>query len=122
MALCLIGAGETVRIAVTVFSLSWIHTVEKIPWQETWLVEPDALVLAQARIKGSGAGMEPPDDAKLIDGWYVWAPASPRRSEVVLRNRAGIDDWRLCAENIACLPVHEILGRQTDRITLKACP
>ncbi|MEZ5450817.1 MAG: DUF1850 domain-containing protein [Thiolinea sp.] len=32
------------------------------------------LQLLQARVKGSGAGMEPGDDAVLKDGWWVWQP------------------------------------------------
>jgi len=29
----------------------------------------------QARVKGFGAGMEPPAGARLVDGWFQWRPA-----------------------------------------------
>ena len=32
----------------------------------------------QARVKGSGAGMEPPPEARLVDGWFQWQPNGRR--------------------------------------------
>lgn len=121
MALCVIGAGETTRIAATLFSLSWIHSVEKIPWQEYWQIAPGALVVTEARIKGSGAGMEPPADAALIDGWYVWRPTDPVRTEIVLRNVPNISPWTICFDGGRCSTFEALLGREADPITLKPC-
>lgn len=120
MALCLIGAGETVRLAVTVFSLSWMHTVEKVPWEESWRVEPTQLVLTEARVKGSGAGMEPPPNARHEDGWYVWAPENPTRTEIVLR-MIDFAPWTFCAQDTPCRPLTAVFGRAADPITLKPC-
>jgi hypothetical protein len=36
------------------------------------------LELVQARVKGSGAGMEPPPEARLVDGWFQWQPRGRR--------------------------------------------
>jgi len=121
MALCVIGAGEAVRIAAVAFSLSWTHSVEKIPWQEQWRIEPDALVLTEARVKGSGAGMEPPPDAKLVGGWFVWRPVDPKRSEIVLRAVPSISPWTICIEGRACSHLDALLGRAADPVTLKPC-
>jgi hypothetical protein len=120
VALCLIGAGETVRLAVTAFSLSWMHTVEKVPWMESWRVEPTQLVLTEARVKGSGAGMEPPPNARHEDGWYVWEPSNPERSEIVLR-MTGFARWTFCADGIACRPLNALFGRDADPVTVKPC-
>jgi len=120
VALCLIGAGETVRIAATMFSLSWVHSVEKIPWQEYWRVDRAALVLTEVRIKGSGAGMEPPPDARHEAGWYVWTPRNGERAEIVLR----ITDfglWNFCADSDPCRPLHSVFSGEADPITLKPC-
>jgi len=120
VALCLIGVGETVRIAATMFSLSWVHSVEKIPWQEYWRVERAALVLTEVRIKGSGAGMEPPPDARREDGWYVWTPQNGERAEIVLRI-TDFGQWTFCADSDPCRPLQTVFGREADPITLKPC-
>lgn len=121
MALCIAGAGLAARLLASTFTLTWTHTVEKIPWEETWRIEPAALVLTQARIKGSGAGMEPPDGAKHIDGWYVWTPENPRRDKIVLRNRTGIGDWTLCLDGKTCAPLERFLGSLADPTVLTPC-
>ena len=59
------------RSAHPAFTLAWNHTIEKIRWEEDYRVTPDGLLLGEARVKGSGAGMEIPDDAELRDGaWH----------------------------------------------------
>lgn len=121
-ALCLAGGGSLVKLAVTSFTLVWLHTIEKVPWEEDWRVEADRLVLTEARIKGSGAGMEPPPEARLEDGSYRWSPADGGRSEVILRRspvpEAG--DWTLCAAG-ACRPLGAILPAEADPVTLYPC-
>ena len=121
MALCLMGAGLTVHLAVASFTLGWTHTIERVPWEEDWRVEPQALVLIQSRIKGSGAGMEPPPQARLVDGWYAWAPDNPSRVEIVLRRAAGVADWRLCAPELGCRTLGALLGVEADPVTLAPC-
>ncbi|ODN68631.1 DUF1850 domain-containing protein [Methylobrevis pamukkalensis] len=121
--LCIAGAGVTVRIAATVFTLAWTHTIEKVPWEEDWRIEGHRLMLTQSRIKGSGAGMEPPPDARLEDGFYRWAPADPYRTEVILR-RAPVEiagDWRLCVDG-ACRRLGEIVPVEADPVRLSVCP
>lgn len=120
MALCIIGAGETARIAATLFSLSWMHSVEKVPWEEQWRVEQDKLVVVQARVKGSGAGMEPPPHARLEGGWYVWTPTDGERREIVLR-QTEFGAWTFCATGAPCAPLTSLLPRAADPITLRPC-
>ena len=119
MALCVAGAGLVVQLAVQSFTLGWMHTIEKVPWEESWRVEPTQLVITEARIKGSGAGMEPPPDARLDHGWYVWAPSNNTRKEIVLR-LSGIGTWTFCADG-KCRPIQDVLGREADPISLTPC-
>ena len=65
--LCL-GLAGVVWAVHPAFTLAWNHTIEKIRWEEDYRVTPDGLLLGEARVKGSGAGMEIPDDAGLRDG------------------------------------------------------
>jgi hypothetical protein len=126
MALCLAAAGITLQLAATTFTLGWSHTVEHLPWREEWRVEGGRLVLETVRIKGSGAGMEPPAEARLVDGWYVWHPHDDTRADIVLRRAAdpegAIGDWRLCAGDDPCVALGALVGAEADPVTLYACP
>ncbi len=119
--LCLAGAGLVVHLAVNAFTLGWTHTIEKIPWEEDWRVDPDALVLTQSRIKGSGAGMDPPPNAKLVDGWFAWVPENPSRTQIILRRETGIADWKFCPEGKDCRPLGSVLGVDADPVILRPC-
>lgn len=110
MGLCLATAGVVKSLAVASFMLSWTHSVEKTEWQEDWRVTPQGLEIVEARVKGSGAGMEPPPDARLIDGWFRWKPHLPLLPEVVLGNSGVAGEWRLCTEG-KCQDLSAILGR-----------
>ncbi|MFI0842763.1 DUF1850 domain-containing protein [Mesorhizobium sp. IMUNJ 23232] len=97
MMLCLLAAGKTTVLAASAFTLSWTHSVEKTRWEEDWRVTPAGLEIVEARVKGSGAGMEPPADAVLKDGWWVYAPKLPPRDRIVLAaSGATPSGWTLC--------------------------
>ncbi|HMA13557.1 MAG TPA: DUF1850 domain-containing protein, partial [Kiloniellaceae bacterium] len=75
----------------------WTHSVEKTAWQESWALTPEGLVLTEARVKGSGAGMDPGEGAREIDGWWVWQPKAPPVPELVLASSgATASGWQLC--------------------------
>jgi hypothetical protein len=114
--LCIAAAGVAIHVAASAFSLSWTHTIEKTLWHEEWRVEDDRLLLARARIEGSGAGMEPPPEAQREDGFYVWEPGIAR-SEIVLRREPHAGDWRVCAAE-RCAALGEWLGSEAEPVTL----
>jgi len=117
MSLCVSGA-EALRLAVTAFTLSWTHSVEHARWEEAWRVTPAGLELVEARVRGSGAGMEPPPDARLVDGWWVYAPHAPPQPTLVLAaSGATGEGWRLCAAG-AC---RELGTGRGDPLTLAFC-
>jgi hypothetical protein len=122
MSLCLISAGVTKALALTAFTLVWTHSIEKTDWQEDWRVTPLGLELVEARVKGSGAGMEPPPDARLIDGWFQWRPKRAPMPQVVLGNSSLAGEWRLCTGG-NCRTLSAILGHPVGvRITtMRAC-
>jgi hypothetical protein len=97
MSLCILAAGKTVTLAVAAFTLSWTHSVERTRWEEDWRVTPSGLQVVEARIKGSGAGMEPPQGAVLRQEWWTYAPAvAPQRRLVLAASGATGDGWTLC--------------------------
>jgi hypothetical protein len=95
--LCVLAAGVLMNWSASTFTLSWTHSVEKTAWQESWMIEGDALILQQARVKGSGAGMDPGEGARLLDGWWVWQPSLPPVPSLMLSaSGATISPWTLC--------------------------
>jgi hypothetical protein len=122
VSLCLISAGVTKTLALAAFTLVWTHTSEKTDWQEDWRVTPLGLELVEARVKGSGAGMEPPPDARLIDGWFQWRLRRAPMPQVVLGNSGLAGEWRLCTGG-NCRTLSAILGHPVGvRITtMRAC-
>lgn len=121
LSLCLASGGVVKALSVAAFTLAWTHSIEKTAWQEDWQVTPAGLTLLQARIKGTGAGMEPPPEARLVDGWYVWHPADPQRREIVLRREPVAGDWTFCAPDVPCAPLGKLLPQDADPVTIKPC-
>ncbi|MER8386659.1 DUF1850 domain-containing protein [Mesorhizobium sp. M0166] len=118
MSLCIVAAGKTVTLAVAAFTLSWVHSVEKTQWQEDWKVLPSGLELVEARIKGSGAGMEPPQGSVLRNGWWVYAPkVGPQRRLVLAASGATGQGWTLCTAR-DCRELAKLAG---GTISLEPC-
>ena len=122
LSLCLASAGIVKALSITAFTLAWTHSIEKVEWQEDWRITPSGLELLQARVKGSGAGMEPPPEARLVDGWFQWRPKRPAMPQVVLGNSGAAGEWRLCA-NGDCRTLSDILGHPigANVTTMSAC-
>ena len=99
MSLCVLAGGKAVVMAVSAFTLSWTHSVEKIVWQEDWRVTPAGLELVEARVKGSGAGMEPPEGAVLKEGWWIYSPrVAPVPRLALAASGATVSGWSICNE------------------------
>jgi hypothetical protein len=122
LSLCLASAGVVKALSIAAFTLVWTHSVEKIDWQEDWRLTPLGLELVQARVKGSGAGMEPAPEASLVDGWFQWAPKRAPLPELVLGNSGAAGEWRLCSGG-NCRTLSEIFGHPlgANATTMRAC-
>lgn len=118
-ALCLMGGGAVLRLAVAAFTLAWSHTVEHTRWEEDWQVRPGALRLDTARVEGSGAGMEPGVDARQVGNMWVWHPGI-ELDALLLRRSPGVEDWSLCIAG-ACQTLGDLLPPQADPARLAAC-
>jgi hypothetical protein len=110
LSLCLLSAGVVKTLALAAFTLAWTHSVEKTDWQEDWRITARGLELVQARVKGFGAGMEPPAEARLVDGWFQWQPKRAALPQLVLGNSGAAGEWRICAEG-HCRTLSEIFER-----------
>ena len=118
MSLCILAAGKVTVLAVSAFTLSWSHSVEKTRWEEDWRITPAGLEIVEARVKGSGAGMEPPQDAVLKDGWWVYRPTVGARPTVTLAASGATGaGWTLCSDQ-ACMELGAEAGAAVE---LSAC-
>lgn len=120
--LCLSAGAVTIALALQTFTLAWTHSIEKIEWQEDWRVATDVLIIDEARIRGSGSGMEIPADAVLRDGAWHYRPAQNRLPRVTLAHSHATADWRLCTAG-ACQPLESLLPPEAGEnpVTLFPC-
>jgi hypothetical protein len=91
------------------FTLAWMHSIEKIRWEEDYRVQRDGagrprLRLALARIQGTGAGMEPPPDAVRRGAWYSTCRPTSRRALRLTRSPYTAD-FELCPAGQPCRPM-----------------
>ncbi|KND16332.1 hypothetical protein ADZ37_23720 [Pannonibacter phragmitetus] len=117
MSACLLAGALTLSLSGP-FTLEWTHSVEKTEWQETWAVTEDGLKLQEARVRGSGAGMEPGDGARLQDGWWIWTPTLPPQPELLLAaSGATVSGWTLCADGTC----HTIGADASEPVRIAPC-
>lgn len=75
----------------------------------------------QARIKGSAAGMEPPADARLENGWYTYQPPQPLEPVLQLSRSRYTADYEWCVDG-TCTPMESILPSDGGITLLYVCP
>lgn len=121
--LCLIFGAQAVSLPVANFTLAWTHSVEKTAWQEDYVLRGDRLVLTEARIEGTGAGMEPPPNAVLRAGWWHYVPNLPPLPELRLTLSPYTADYRLCWSG-RCRTLAALVGAQARQgiVIVRACP
>ena len=117
--LCLVAGALAATLNWGDFTLSWTHSVEKVEWGESWTVTPSGLQLTEARIKGSGAGMEPGPEAVPRDGWFVWRPSSPPVQTLTLARSGVVASHRLCHAG-DCRALDELIPGDGP-VTLRPC-
>ena len=119
-ALCIASGALATQLALSGFTLAWMHSIEKVLWEEDWRVDAAQLVLVEGRVRGSGAGMEPPDNSRLVDGvWHY--PGSLQVDRLTLSHSPYTQGYTLCAEG-ACRPLAELLPGLPDIATLTLAP
>ena len=122
VSLCVASAGVIKTLAVATFTLAWTHSIEKTEWQEDWRVTPQGLELIAARVKGSGAGMEPPDDAVLQGGAWHYRPRVAAMDRLTLAHSPYTAGYELCADGVCRRLADYLPGiEESTTIVLAAC-
>ncbi|GAA4333387.1 DUF1850 domain-containing protein [Pigmentiphaga soli] len=113
-ALCLAAGGFHVALPGDTFTLSWRHSIEKIEWRESYRVAGNRLLITDAAVLGSGAGMDPPPDARFEGGAWHYRPAQPWRDSLTLSRSEFAGDYQLCIGG-RCAPLETwMAGAQRD--------
>jgi hypothetical protein len=109
IAVCLGLAGVVwAELAGEGFTLAWQHSVEKVRWAEDYQIVGDQLLLREARVRGSGAGMEVPAGALFAQGqWRYWPGLRLDRLRLGRTPEAG--DYQLCQTG-SCRPMSHWIG------------
>jgi len=116
----------SVFVPTRAFTLAWTHSIEKVRWEEDYRVDIDPttaqpqLHAVAARIKGSAAGMEPPPDAVLRNGWYHYTPTITHPPELRLTRSEFTPDYDWCDAR-GCQPMARLLPAGGDWTRLRAC-
>jgi hypothetical protein len=123
-AVCIGTAPATVRAVVPTqrFTLAWMHSIEKIRWEEDYQIENGQLRLVVARVRGSGAGMEPPEGSVLRHGVYEYTPGQTMFPKLVLTRSTFTRDYELCREG-QCQEFSALIGKpeQGEVVELFPC-
>jgi hypothetical protein len=119
-ALCIVVGTALVQVPAQRFTLRWQHTVEKVLWEEDYVVAGEWLYLSGARVQGSGAGMEPPPDAIRVGAAWHYRPPQRWHREVKLARSAFGSDYELCIDG-DCRSLGSWAPSPLAPTTLSAC-
>ena len=121
--LCLAAGAVSAVLAIDAFTLTWIHSIEKIRWEEDWRIDGHTLVIDEARIRGSGAGMEPPAGSVLKNGVWHYRPALPPQAVLRLTHSPHAAGYTLCTATV-CRPLADHLPGIDNNavIEIRECP
>ena len=118
--ICLVAGQVIAPLMAGAITQAWTHSVENIVWEEDWRSGPAGHELVEARVRGSGAGMEPPPEARLTDGVWSWRPSVPPQKEIVMRRSGATADWRICIAG-RCRSMDSYVPAQADPVVMKTC-
>lgn len=119
-AICLAAGAAVVALHAPAFTLAWNHSIEHVRWEEDYRLSGHRIELVEARIQGSGAGMDPPPDAKLAGGWWHYAPKDRWHEELRLTRSPYTADYELCIAG-RCRPLSEIVPQRDGVTRVYAC-
>jgi hypothetical protein len=128
--LSLAAAGQAVApvfVPVERFTLAWTHSIEKVRWEEDYAVRlgdglgaPPVLQALAARVRGSGAGMEPPPGSVLRHGWYEYTPQTLTPEGLRLTRSPFTADYDWCT-SAGCVSMARLLPSDGGITLLAPC-
>lgn len=104
------------------FTLAWTHSVEKVRWEEDYVVREHGLEPVAVRIRGNGAGMEVPEGAVLRDGVWHYTPRLGVLPALRLARSAYTPDYEICRQG-RCRTIAQLLprGASGESVEIRPC-
>lgn len=118
MSLCLVSGSLLAALPLTAFTLAWTHSIEKTRWEEDWRIVGKQLELHEARILGSGAGMEPPAGARLDNGVWRYRPSLAPMATLRLTHSPHTSGYSLCTAD-GCRPLADLLPGIGENVVIE---
>jgi hypothetical protein len=98
--LCAVVSGHSYLLTTEpAFTLVWKHSVEKIQWEEDWQVRDQHLYLTATRVRGSGAGMDPPENSVYKGSYWEYKPQLPPQPQLRLTHSQFTEGYSFCIDN-----------------------
>lgn len=120
--LCL-AAGLLIAPLGDAITLRWTHSIERIAWEEDYRREGDAVRLVEARVRGTGAGMEPPAGAVFQDGHWRYTPKLGPLPRIELRHSPHARQYAFCSGALCRLTTDLLPGLPDEALlSLQPCP
>ena len=101
-------------------TLAWEHSVEKTRWEEDYALSERRLALEEARIQGTGAGMEIPDGAWFQGGMWHYHPDIAPLPQVRFTNSLVPGGYDICTKG-RCVRLRELIGDDQRNLSLLPC-
>ena len=106
--ICLAVGALVATLATNNFTLAWTHSIEKVRWEEDWQATSEGLKITEARIRGTGAGMEIPPDAVLKNGVWHYVPSMSVVHNLRLAHSEFAPEYELCMGKPGALKCHTL--------------
>jgi hypothetical protein len=117
----LLAMAGRIVLPTDAFTLAWVHTVERTPWEEDYAIHGGQLSIRQARVKRSGAGMDPGPGAIWSDGWWKYVPSLSVLPKIALANSAEAPGYTICWQG-TCQALKSLVGSGVVTIAPLPCP
>ena len=123
-ALCIALIGSTIAVVLPTdkITLSWTHIGRANALEEDYAIEKGALVITEARVARSGAGMDAPSGAIWAQGRWHYVPSLDPLPEIILANSSFAGGYSVCWEG-SCRRLSDVIAADNIvKLAPKKCP
>lgn len=120
--IALVVGGAMTMLPVERFTLAWTHSIEKVRWEEDYVLRSHGLEPVAARIHGNGAGMEIPEGAVWRDNVWHYTPRLAPLAVLRLARSPYVSDYEICRQG-HCQGIAQLVSGSAvgDALEIRPC-